>query len=98
MGHIRSDDVVASALAASDAGVRDADNAIAHDVAVKTIRRWRRLYPRWEFVDRSDDILDLCTWALDLANLSWRRPRVNAIAVSRRDDVRRLDALIGPKA
>jgi hypothetical protein len=55
-------------------------------------------YPRWEFVNRSDDILDLCAWALDLCRVAWRRPRVNALAVSRRDDVRRLDGLIGPKS
>jgi hypothetical protein len=46
MGHVRPSAVVASALAASDAGVKDADNAAAHGVAVKTIRRWRRLYQR----------------------------------------------------
>ena len=55
-------------------------------------------YPRWEFVNRSDDILGLCCWALDLCRIPWRRPRVNAIAVSRRDAVLRLDELIGPKA
>jgi hypothetical protein len=54
-------------------------------------------YPRWEFVNRSDDILGLCSWALDLCGIGWRRPRVNVIAVSRRDDVRRLDSLIGAK-
>jgi hypothetical protein len=43
---VRSDETVASALAASDAGVSDADNARQHGVAVKTIRRWRRLYQR----------------------------------------------------
>ncbi len=46
MGHIRSDAVVASALRDSDAGMRDADNAAKHGVAVKTIRRWRREYQR----------------------------------------------------
>lgn len=46
MGHIRPDATVASALAASDAGVPDAENARRHGVAVKTIRRWRRLYQR----------------------------------------------------
>jgi hypothetical protein len=55
-------------------------------------------YPRWEFVNRSDDILELCAWGLDLCDIAWRRPRINAIAVSRRDDVRRLDLLIGPKS
>ena len=46
MSHIRPPDVVASALAASDRGVPDAENAATHGVAVKTIRRWRRLYQR----------------------------------------------------
>ena len=44
MPHIRPIETVESALRASDAGMRDADNAAAHGVAVKTIRRWRRLY------------------------------------------------------
>ena len=55
-------------------------------------------YPRWEFVNRSEDILGLCTWALDLCDIAWRRPRAVAIAVSRRKDVHRLDELIGLKA
>ncbi|WP_151082634.1 transposase [Nocardioides cynanchi] len=55
-------------------------------------------YPRWEFVNHSADILGLCTWALDLCEIRWRRPRPVCVAVSRRDDVRRLDELIGPKA
>lgn len=46
MPHIRSDETVESALRDSDAGMRDADNAIKHGVAIKTIRRWRRLYQR----------------------------------------------------
>jgi hypothetical protein len=46
MVHVRSDEVVASALRDSDDGVPDAVNAEKHGVAVKTIRRWRRLYQR----------------------------------------------------
>ena len=46
MTHIRSNETVASALRDSDAGMRDADNAEKHGVAVKTIRRSRRLYQR----------------------------------------------------
>jgi len=46
MGHIRSDETVASALRDSDAGMSDAANAVKHGVAVKTIRRWRREYQR----------------------------------------------------
>ena len=46
MTHVRPDTTVASALEASDEGVPDAENARRHGVAVKTIRRWRRLYQR----------------------------------------------------
>jgi hypothetical protein len=46
MVHVRPQSVVDSALAASDAGMRDADNAARHGVAIKTIRRWRREYQR----------------------------------------------------
>lgn len=46
MPHIRADELVASALRDSDAGMPDASNAAKHGVAVKTIRRWRRLYQR----------------------------------------------------
>jgi hypothetical protein len=46
MAHIRTDETVASALRDSDTGVSDAENAARHGVAVKTIRRWRRLYQR----------------------------------------------------
>lgn len=46
MPHIRPWSTVESALRDSDAGVRDADNAARHGVAIKTIRRWRRLYQR----------------------------------------------------
>jgi len=46
MGHIRSQETVDSALKLSDLGVTDRENAAIHGVAVKTIRRWRRLYQR----------------------------------------------------
>jgi hypothetical protein len=46
MGHIRSEETVASALRESDAGMSDAANAAKHGVAIKTIRRWRREYQR----------------------------------------------------
>lgn len=39
-------ETVENALRASDGGMRDADNAALHGVAIKTIRRWRRLYQR----------------------------------------------------
>lgn len=44
--HVRPREIVDSALRASDEGVPDAQNAARHGVAVKTIRRWRRVYQR----------------------------------------------------
>jgi len=81
-------------------GLFHSDGCRTRNWATRVVAGERRRYdyPRWEFVNRSDDILDLCTWALDLCEIGWRRPRVNAIAVSRRDDVRRLDELVGPKS
>jgi hypothetical protein len=46
MGHIRSQEIVDSALLLSDIGLIDADNALVHGVAVQTIRRRRREYQR----------------------------------------------------
>ncbi len=195
MPHVRPQSVVDSALRCSDKGMRDADNAALHGVAVKTIRRWRRLYqrrgepraqghlappcprcdgapladqayaellggylgdghisrgrrdvhnlhvindrileewqaevvrafpadflrglfhsdgcrvdnwatrvvggkkkrydyPKWQFVNASEDILGLCTWALDLAEVPWRRSGARVVSVSRRDAVARLE-------
>ena len=44
--HLRPASTVASALRCSDAGMPDGENAALHGVAVKTIRRWRRVYQR----------------------------------------------------
>lgn len=44
--HIRPQATVDSALGCSDLGFPDRQNALIHGVAVKTIRRWRRLYQR----------------------------------------------------
>jgi hypothetical protein len=46
MAHVRPQELVDSALRASDGGMPDAANAALHGVAVKTIRRWRREYQR----------------------------------------------------
>ncbi len=54
-------------------------------------------YPRWQFTNRSDDIRELCCWALDLVEVPWRRSGRWVVSVSRREAVARLDALIGPK-
>jgi hypothetical protein len=60
-------------------------------------QRKRYDYPRWELVNRSDDLIDICTAALDALDLHWTRPLINSVSVARAGDVRVLDALIGPK-
>ncbi len=54
-------------------------------------------YPRWQFVNESADIRELCCWALDLVEVAWRDSGRRTISVSRRGDVARLDSLIGLK-
>jgi hypothetical protein len=71
------------------------DNWATHEVRGET-KRYD--YARWQFVNHSEDILDLCAWALDLAGIASRRSKSTTISVSRREDVRRLDAFIGPKS
>lgn len=46
MPHFCSQETVDSALRMSDEGVSDRVNAQIHGVAIKTIRKWRRLYQR----------------------------------------------------
>ncbi|WP_235530919.1 MULTISPECIES: transcriptional regulator [unclassified Nocardioides] len=55
-------------------------------------------YPRWQFVNASADIRELCCWALDLVDIPWRQSNVRVISVSRREAVARLDDLIGLKS
>lgn len=81
-------------------GLFHSDGARVNNWATRVVagERKRYDYARWMFVNSSDDIIDLCTAALDLVGIAWRRPRVSCVAVSRRADVERLDALIGPKS
>ena len=59
--------------------------------------RRRYEYPRWQFTNNSADIRGLCCYALGLVDVAWRQSNWKTISVSRRADVARLDALIGPK-
>jgi len=59
--------------------------------------RKRYEYPRSFFSNRSEDILGLCTWALDLLDISWRRSNAWHISVARREAVAALDEFVGPK-
>jgi hypothetical protein len=60
------------------------------------IRRYQ--YVRYMFSNESEDILGILTEALDLLGIPWRRPRRNAIAVSRKEGVAALDRFVGPKS
>ena len=84
-------------------GLFHSDGARAANWATRAVgavggERRRYEYPRWQFSNRSEDILGLCGWALDLAGVGWRRSSPFHLSVSRRADVARLDELIGLKA
>jgi hypothetical protein len=55
-------------------------------------------YPRWQFVNNSEDIRRWCTEALDLVGVPWRASSWKTISVSTRAGVARLDELIGLKS
>ncbi|WP_271219330.1 helix-turn-helix domain-containing protein [Streptosporangium carneum] len=54
-------------------------------------------YPRYLFVNKSRDILELCGETLDLLGVAWRRSKPDTISVARREAVERLDEFVGPK-
>jgi hypothetical protein len=57
----------------------------------------RYYYVRYMFSNESEDIMGILTDALDLLGIPWRRPRRNAVAVSRKEGVAALDTFVGPK-
>ncbi|HEY0773790.1 MAG TPA: LAGLIDADG family homing endonuclease [Nocardioidaceae bacterium] len=54
-------------------------------------------YPRWQFVNNSEDIRRFCAEALDLVGIAWKQSSWKTISVSTRAGVARLDELIGLK-
>ncbi len=80
-------------------GLFHSDGARVRNWATSTVggERRRYYYPRWQFVNHSEDILGFCTDALDLTGVAWRRSGRFTISVSRKADVARLDDLVGPK-
>lgn len=80
-------------------GLFHSDGARVRNWATRDVGGERRRYdyPRWQFVNASTDILALCTWALDLVDVPWRRSGERVVSVSRRAAVETLDALIGLK-
>jgi hypothetical protein len=55
-------------------------------------------YTRYMFSNRSEDILRLFAWGCGLVGVTARRTTASSMAVSRREDVARLDEFIGPKS
>lgn len=54
-------------------------------------------YPRYQFSNKSQDILGLCGAALDRLEVTWRFARPDVISVAKKEAVARLDAFVGPK-
>lgn len=92
-------EVVAQHPAAFLRGLFHSDGSRTRNWATRRVggevRRYE--YPRWEFANRSADIIDLCCWALEVVGVDHRLRRPDRVAVSRREAVARLDSLIGPK-
>jgi hypothetical protein len=55
------------------------------------------LYPRYLFVNESEDIMHLCQQSLDRLEIGWRMCRPNMLSVARKGDVAALDLHVGPK-
>ncbi len=62
-----------------------------------TVRGRTYTYPRYQFTNVSEDILGIFARACDLCGVTWRRMNWQTISVARRDDVARLDRVIGLK-
>ncbi|GHJ60507.1 hypothetical protein NOK12_30250 [Nocardioides sp. OK12] len=80
-------------------GLLHSDGCRVHNWTRKQVQGETRRYdyPRWQFSNRSEDILALCCWALDLVGVAWRRSSPTVVSVSTRAGVARVDALVGPK-
>jgi hypothetical protein len=77
------------------------DGSRFHNTVAKTLAdgvRKEYQYVRYMFWNESEDIIGILTDALDLLGIPWRRPRWNAVAVSRKDGVEVLDRFVGPKS
>lgn len=98
MARTRPTTTVRSVLEASAAGVRDADNAAAHDVSIGTVRRWRREFtrqgravdgrqgadcPRCHDADlAAEPFAELFGWYLGDGHLTLGRRRVYALHIA----------------
>jgi hypothetical protein len=54
-------------------------------------------YPRYFFTNESDDIRRMFMMACDILGVEYRQNRSNCVSVARRESVKQVDDLIGPK-
>lgn len=80
-------------------GLLHSDGCRVSNWATRPVRgvRKRYDYPRWQFSNRSEDILGLFSATLDLVDIPWRRSHRYAVSVSRREAVAVLDERVGLK-
>ena len=57
-----------------------------------------KAYPRYEFSNRSADILGIFCSACDAFGVRWTQPSAIHVSVARARDVARLDEIVGPKS
>ena len=75
---------------------------LIHSDGCRFIARQRRRgrvysYSRYQFSNRSGDILDILRTHLALLGIGWTEPNQTTIAIDRRADVAKLDAFVGSK-
>ena len=80
-------------------GLLHSDGARVNNWATRVVAGERRRYdyPRWQFVNASEDILGLCTRSLDRVGVPWRRSGPRTVSVSTRAGVAALDEHVGLK-
>lgn len=62
-----------------------------------TVRGKAYSYPRYQFVNYSEDIKAIFCRACDVYGIGWRQMKWNTISIARREDVAKLDRVVGPK-
>jgi hypothetical protein len=55
-------------------------------------------YPRYQFVNASEDIRKIFCHACDLLGIEWKQSAYRTISVAKRESVARMDKFVGPKA
>ncbi|MFP5352686.1 MAG: hypothetical protein ACLGIB_09005 [Actinomycetota bacterium] len=62
-----------------------------------TVRGKTYAYPRYQFANHSEDIRAIFCRACDVYGVRWRQMKWNTISIARKDDVAKLDVVVGLK-